>query len=263
MQQTPIIGIVGGVGPYAGLDMVQKIFEQTQAQSDQEHLPVALLSFPGRIADRTEYLEGRVDQNPGKALAGVLLQLEQIGATVAGIPCNTAHAPRIFDYILAKLKKAGSRIHLYHLIDECVAYIRKQYPQVQRVGVLSTTGTWRFGLYTQALQRQGLQPLAPPEDLQTQLVHPAIYDPSYGIKAQSDPIHARASRQLQQAMQYLQAQGAQAVILGCTELPLAFRTPAFEGIPLIDPTRILARRLILATAPHKLREHMPGRQASF
>ena len=51
-----IIGIVGGVGPYAGLDLTEKIFGQTIASSDQEHLPVALLSLPERIEDRTRYL---------------------------------------------------------------------------------------------------------------------------------------------------------------------------------------------------------------
>ena len=56
MAGDPMIGIVGGVGPYAGLDLTKKIFDQTLAGSDQEHLPVILVSRPDEIADRTEYL---------------------------------------------------------------------------------------------------------------------------------------------------------------------------------------------------------------
>ncbi len=99
-----MIGIVGGVGPYAGLDLMKKVFDNTLAQIDQDHLDVVMLSLSGSIADRTEYLEGKVDVNPGLAIAGVLKRLEEAGATVAGIPCNTAHAPGIFSFIEKELQ---------------------------------------------------------------------------------------------------------------------------------------------------------------
>ena len=56
-----MIGIVGGVGPLAGLDVFKKIIEETVVQKDQEHLPVLLMSYPHLIVDRTEYLLGKVD----------------------------------------------------------------------------------------------------------------------------------------------------------------------------------------------------------
>lgn len=253
MTQTPIIGIVGGVGPYAGLDIVQKIFDQTIANSDQDHLPVAMLSLSEQILDRTEYLEGRVKENPGYALAQVLLKLEQIGAEVAGIPCNTAHAPQIFQLIEAELLKNNSQLKLFHLIEECIKYIQNRYADMKSIGVLSTTGTWRFRLYTDLLQSKGLTPIVPTEQQQHQVVHPAIYDPNYGIKAQSFPVSARAKNDLLQAIRDLRAKGAEAIILGCTELPLAFQENSVEGIPLIDPTRILAQALIKEVAPEKLK----------
>ena len=58
MSDKHLIGIVGGVGPYAGLDLAEKIFDQTDARSDQEHLPVALLSILGEIEDRTAFILG-------------------------------------------------------------------------------------------------------------------------------------------------------------------------------------------------------------
>lgn len=252
-SSPPIIGVIGGVGPYAGLDLVQKVFEQTRASTDQDHLPVALHSYPHRILDRTEYLEGRVAENPAHALAEIALGLERVGAAVVAIPCNTAHAPRIFGLIRQRLSEAGSSLKLLHLVEACVAHIQESGHGWQRIGVLSTTGTWRFGMYTQVLSQHGLTPIAPTEEMQSSLVHPAIYDLSYGIKAQSDPIHPQAKSQLLTAIQALKGAGAEAVILGCTELPLAFREGQALGLPLIDPTRALARALIREVAPEKLK----------
>lgn len=91
-----MIGIIGGVGPTAGADLLQKITEETIAKSDQDHLPIILFSLPNKILDRTEYLEGKVNENPGKAMGDIALQLERAGATIAAAPCNTAHADEIF-----------------------------------------------------------------------------------------------------------------------------------------------------------------------
>ena len=64
MDKEPIIGVIGGMGPYAGLDLVRKIFDQTQAALDQEYLPVALLSYAHRIEDRSAFLFGEAPENP-------------------------------------------------------------------------------------------------------------------------------------------------------------------------------------------------------
>ncbi len=247
-----IIGIIGGVGPFAGVDLTSKIFTQTMARCDQDHLPVALLSFPEKIPDRTDYLLGRVAVNPARPVSHLILQLENLGASVVGIPCNTMHAPGIFDVIQSHLKQKGSRIELLHMVGEVVGFIKAVFPDMQQVGVLSTTGTWKTGVYRHALQRAGFQPMVPERDLQD-LVHQAIYNKSYGIKAMSNPIHPKAQQQLIKAARVLKKEGAEGLILGCTEISYAFNQQSLEGLPLFDPTWILARRLIEATYPERLK----------
>jgi len=88
--ESGVIGIVGGVGPLAGLDLQAKIIRQTIAGRDQEHLPVLSLSWPGPIADRTEYLLGRVAANPAHALLAQLRLLAAAGATVASLGAVTS-----------------------------------------------------------------------------------------------------------------------------------------------------------------------------
>ena len=246
-----MIGVVGGVGPYAGIDLVRKIFDQTRAGCDQDHLPVSMLSLPGMISDRTEYLLGITKENPGIVLSDVICRLFNLGASVVGIPCNTAHAVPIFDEIVARIPK---EINLIHMIDEVAKYIKMQHPSVGNVGILSTTGTLKSNVYPQCLSRHGLNGIQVPEEIQRCHIHPAIYSPEYGIKAQSNPVSAESENGLHVGIENLVRNGVEAVIPGCTEIPLALTETDVNGVPLIDPTRILARALILAVSPEDLLE---------
>jgi len=248
-----MIGIVGGVGPHAGLDLMRKVFDQSLAANDQEHVDALLFSLPSSIVDRTEYLLGRVKENPGRAMAGILLRLEQAGATVAAIPCNTAHAAPIWDLIGKILQVRKSRIRLLHMIGETLSLMESRYPDLRRIGILATTGTSRSGLYQQALIDKSYDPLLPPDDMQHELIHPAIYDPEYGIKSLSGRVHPRAMASLREGFSSLAGQGAEAVILGCTEIPLAFPAPAEQGMICIDPAVALARALLRESHPDKLK----------
>ena len=249
--QPGIIGLVGGVGPLAGLDLQAKIVAQTIAARDQDHLPVISISWPGPIPDRTGYLLGRVAQNPAYPILEQLRLLADMGATVAAIPCNTAHAPAIFDVIRAGVAGFARPLHLLHLIDETANHLAARYPGLHTVGVLSTTGTWRARLYPERLAGRGLRVVAPDAALQ-EMINAAIYDPAHGIKS-AGRATARARAGLERGIVALRAQGAEAVILGCTEMPLAFPEGEYDGLPLVDSTWVLARALIREAAPERLR----------
>ena len=248
-----MIGIVGGVGPYAGLDLLKKVFDSTIANSDQEHLETLLLSLPGRINDRTEYLEGRVEENPAIALASIVLKLQKCGATLAGIPCNTAHSKTIFNEIITLLSRQNSTIRLLNMIDETIAFISNSYRSVSKIGVLSTTGTYNSKIYETPLTECGYKVIKPTPKMQEELIHPAIYNPDYGIKTVSNPICQTAINNLLEGVAYLKKEGAEIIILGCTEILLAIQGREIDGIPLIDPTLILARALVYNLNKNKLK----------
>ena len=248
-----MIGIVGGMGSYAGIDLFRKILDNTAACVDQEHLDIVLISVPSRIKDRSEYLLGKTGENPAFAIAKVLLSLNAAGATVAGIPCSTAHSDRIFKIISDELRKKKATLKLLNMVAETIEFIKVSHPDIKTVGVLSTTGAYREGVYSKELQLGGYEVILPPKQMQEKLVHPAIYDPEYGIKSHPDPIHPQALENLHRAISFLKMNGAQAVVLGCTELPLAFPENSIDGMITIDPTTILARALISNCCPDKLR----------
>jgi aspartate racemase len=246
-----MIGIVGGMGPYAGVDLVQKIFDLTKADTDQDHLSVSMLSVPKSIPDRTEFLLSKSEINPALAIADIICSLYKQGATIIGMPCNTAHAEPIFNEIVNKIP---TEVNLVHMINEAADFINEKYPSVKNVGILSTTGTFITNVYPKCLSKHGLNGIQVSEEIQNTDINPAIYNSSYGIKAHSNPVNQKAIDSLNKGVKYLIKKDAEVIILGCTEIPLALTQNEINGIPLIDSTKILARALIIESSPDKLLE---------
>ena len=233
MRQDERIGIVGGVGPHAGLDLTRKLFDHTRAEADQEHLPVMLYSFPDRIGERPAFLLGKTADNPGEAIGDIMAELARAGATVIGMPCNTAHSPRILDAALEKLNATGRPVRFVHMIDAVVRHVRQRCGEGARVGILSTLATLETRLYQDSLERAGLRALHPAPDGCAR-VQEAISNREYGIKARN-PVTERARADLLDEARRL-AGNADAIILGCTEIPLALPEKELGGVPLIDAT---------------------------
>ncbi|HPX28338.1 MAG TPA: amino acid racemase [Sphaerochaeta sp.] len=245
------IGIIGGVGPMAGADAAQKIFENTNVATDQEHLDLYLTSTPRSIGDRTKFLlEG--GSNPAEGLYRNALQLIGLGASTLIVPCNTAHAPPIFDVLRKKLHDSHPEITLLHMIEETAKHIGERFPEPTTIGLLATKGTHALKTYLDALLAYPHITLIEPTKESQERVHDAIYNQRYGIKAQA-PVSKEALAILLEEAHTLYDRGAKALILGCTELPLAL-TKETISLPLIDPTVVLARSAIKHTEPAKLKD---------
>ena len=249
---TPLIGILGGMGPQAGLDMAEKLIAMTRAECDQDHLSFVLFSMPEILPDRTDFLLGKTDTNPAQEIANQFEKMAGMGVTIAVMACNTAHAGPIFDTALEILRTKQVKLQILHLIDETINYIKSRYPQVRRVGLLATQGTYKTRLYDQALETAGLQAVIPDEHVRVNDVHAALYGPSSGIKTCDGPVTVEAMERVHSAIEHVNQLGAEVVILGCTELPLAVKEDLVGRIPILDPAKIMAEKLILETSPAKL-----------
>lgn len=243
------IGVIGGVGPYAGTDLVQKIFGSTIAHRDQDHIDLYMTSTPARIEDRTEYLLNG-GNNPAEGLYQSLKKLVLMGASVIAIPCNTAHAPAIYNEIEQRAAREFPAVSLLNMIEETCAYIATLFPDGAEIGLLATRGTHAVGLYRQYMAAYPKLSLIEPKEEGQMRVHDAIYNPEYGVKAVS-PVSAFAVEILLVEGRALVEAGAEALILGCTELPLALQYGMLP-CPLVDPTLLLARAAVGAAAPEKL-----------
>ena len=246
------IGIVGGAGPYAGLDLAQKILQQTKADRDQDYLPLLIISTPHKIEDRTSFILGEIERNPAEEIFRNLYDLKTLGASVAGIACNTAHAPAIKDVYLKKMTESGEYLKINDMISETIIFLKGSCPKVKTVGVLSTIGTWRAGFYRKILKKSGYIVKTLNEEQQTYLHKEALFNPEYGIKVRANPITKRARAILLEGVKILENQGVQAIILGCTEIPIGLTERKIGEIFLLDPGLILARSLIRDFNPSKL-----------
>lgn len=252
MNNNKKIGIVGGVGPYAGLDLAKKILIETNANKDQEYLPTLSISTPHQIEDRTSFLLGESSINPAEGVLENLLDLAKIGATVAGIPCNTLHAPKIWDTLTARFQDSNSDLKLLDMIEETMSFIQSFCPEVNTVGVISTFGTWKTAFYPDVLSKFGFKVQTLNKEQQIHLHDHALFHPEYGIKAQAFPVRNEARNVLMNSIELLKKKGAQAVILGCTEIPLGIPERKLGNIFCIDPGLILARALIREVDENKL-----------
>lgn len=251
-DERAAIGVLGGLGPYAGLDLVRAVLDETDAHADQEHLPVTLISYPNRIPDRATWIADETAPSPLPAMMEILRRLADAGCVVAGVPCNTAHAPALFDRLRDGLLADGRDLDLLHIVDAIVDHVAEVAPGAQRIGVLATTSSVQNRLHRTGLEAAGLEAVKPDPEHQAR-VQEAIYGAEWGLKAQSAPPDDRARQALLDATDHLVARGAEAVILGCTELPLAVPEGARGGVPFVNSTRALARALIRATHPDALR----------
>ncbi|MCP3981358.1 MAG: aspartate/glutamate racemase family protein [bacterium] len=249
---SEVIGIVGGMGPYAGLDLLRKLSDLTAATRDQDHLELVLLSVP-QVPDRTAFLAGQATADPAPTILDAMRRLERSGAGIVGMPCNTAHAAPILDRVLESLERERTALRFVHMIRETADALLQHARRPQRVGLLATNGTVASGVYDTAFSEAELEIVYPADDVQHGVLHAAIYDPAYGIKATGGHVAPEARDAVLRSVRHLADRGCEAVVLGCTELPLAVGASDVDGCLLVDATAVLARALIRAAAPDRLR----------
>ncbi len=235
------------MGPQAGIDLANHICRLVDADKDQDHKSVILMSFPGSIVDRTAFIEGREEVNPAYSIVRVIDKLQYAGAEVVGIACNSSHMPEIYEVVLEELGRLNSRVKLLHMPFETCRYIKGQYPQVRRVGVMSTNGTYKSGIYARILQNMGLHAIIPEFEFQNDIIHRMIYDSEYGIKSCADCIRGEVTVLLEKALDFFKDQNADGIILGCTELSLVLKEHSVNDMLIFNSNEILARALIEAT----------------
>jgi len=224
---TKRLGILGGMGPAASAEFVTRLVAQTPATCDQEHIPFVLWNNP-QVPDRSTSLRNEDDRPLPFLLQGVQV-LKAVGCDLIVIPCNTAHF--WYDEMI-KLK-----VPIVHIVDSVADALRDAGVDSGTIGVMGTQATVELGLYQYKLNKGSWNCIVPTKDEMDTLVQPAI-----------DLIKAgrvlEAQLPIMKVVHSLIDRGAQAVVLGCTELPLAVRIDKENGIPLINSIDSLVKSAI-------------------
>ncbi len=227
-----IVGVIGGMGPAATVHFMARVLDLTPAQSDQDHLRL-IVDNNGAVFNRNAAVAG-AGPSPAPVLVSMARGLERAGAEMLVMPCNTAHA-------FAGAIRAASDLPFIDLIeaasDEAAAH------HVSRVGILAADGCLQAGLYQHALAHRHITPILLEPRAQTGLMGLLS-----AIKAGDRGPEVRAG--MKALAHDLAAAGAEALVAGCTEVPLVLG-PEDVTVPLTDSLDALARATIAAaTRPH-------------
>lgn len=248
------IGIVGGMGPFAHIELENRLLEAAEEKLgytpiDQEFPPWIIASLP-QTPNRTTAILAK-GPCPVPYILKCLRVLEN--ADFALIPCNTAHA------FIPRLRRESS-VPILDIVSETISHVQQRFGDGAKVGLLASSGTLATGIYQRAARfLGGVQVLTPlslgdgevsGHEIQEQIVMGAIYgrqhppdDLNGGIKSgahRNGTIRDRIHSELTEIIRRFRDQGAQAVILGCTELPLVLGRGTIHGLAAIDPLAVAA-----------------------
>lgn len=224
-----LIGVLGGMGPLATVDFLQKLITSTPVARDQDHVPTVVWNVP-QIPDRQNALS-RSGPSPLPEMIDGIQRLNKAGASRIVIPCNTAH-------VWYEQLVAASQVPILHLIDETVRALHAKPNTLGIVGIVATQGTIEAGLYQDRLRHYGIDYLVNNKNEMDTLFTPGCY----AIKKN---MMESGAKLLEKAALALFDKGADHLILACTEVPLGL---AYHQSPLLsystDPSQILVEACI-------------------
>lgn len=222
-------GVLGGMGPAATIDFMAQVLRLTGAESEQGNVRLIVDSNPA-LPNRHEAILG-TGPSPGPMLAQMARGLQAAGADFLVMPCNTAHA-------FAAEVRAATGLPFLHLIEETVAEVAAAHPAARRIGVLAAAGCLDARLYDATLAAGGRTAVSPAGEQRARFM-----DLVWRIK------RGEAGSEVRAAMAGLAAElaaaGAEVIVAGCTEVPLALGAEDL-AVPFVNSTEVLARRTVEA-----------------
>lgn len=224
--EEKIVGILGGMGPEATVDLLQRIIRLTPAQDDGDHIRCIVDSNP-KVPSRIKAIIEGTGEDPGPAMAEMGRRLESWGADFLVIACNTAH------HYYGAVQQAV-RIPVIHLIELVVQHVADHFPEHRRVGILASPAVAMTGLYAAPCKRRGIVEVWPDADHRERLLEV--------IKAiKKGATGNDVCDRYQAVCRHVAKQGVGLAIVACTELS------ALKGetaIPTVDAAEVLAGEIV-------------------
>jgi len=200
-----IVGVVGGMGPEATVDLMRRVIQATPAQDDIDHIRMIVDNNP-KVPSRIEAIIEGTGESPAPTLAEMARKLEAHGADFLVIPCNTAH------YYLNDIRSAVS-VPVIDMIELTVDAVLRENPSIDTAGLLASKAVLQTDLYMKRFQERGVDLIYPQTKLQAELMTAigTIKTGNYGTTERNA---------LRSCTQNLLARGAEALIIACTELSI-------------------------------------------
>lgn len=247
-KREKIIGIIGGMGPEAGVIMQSYINQAAQkilqTKRDLDFPNIIHLSMPQHIPDRTDFLIGIESENPAIIVAEQANFLAHMGNqldkdVLACIACDTFHANAIWQPFYKSIEHAEN-LHIIHMVDETIADLTEQLKPPAKIAIFGTLGNMKEKTYESRLIPLGYEivPLTPQQQAD---IHKAIYDPKEGLKAHSHKTDFSFTL-VHNVVSMLEKKNVSKIILACTELSMVISAKDHDMF--LDPMLSAANRLV-------------------
>jgi aspartate racemase len=230
MQEPPQVfgkvGVLGGMGVEATLELMKRVHAATHAEDDQDHVPMFVDMNP-QVPSRIRFIVEGDGPDPGPVLAEMAKRLQDAGATALAMPCNTAH-------LFARQIEAAVDIPLLNMPQRACDEVAAGLAKGDLVGILASPATNSTGLFSDMLARSGIRSCYPQNEDD---VLASIRRIKKGGATGAD------IAVLERESATLAERGASSVIIGCSEFSLIsrrFRSP----VPVCDTLDALVRAII-------------------
>jgi aspartate racemase len=222
------VGIIGGLGPEATVDLMRRVIQATPAGDDQDHIRMIVDCNPKVPSRMKAILEG-TGESPAPHLVTMAKDLAAWGADFLAIACNTAHL--YFDRI-----QEAVPIPVLNMIDLTVDHVISENPDIRKAGLLASWTLIQPGLYRTAFEKRGIDLLHPSHVLQDRLLT--------AIRRIKTGHHGLLEREaLEEAGRDLLDQGAVALIIACTELSVIADGLKMKS-RIFDASQVLAKAIV-------------------
>jgi aspartate racemase len=222
------IGVVGGMGPLAGVFFQQLLIDATAAERDQDHFEIVCFTNP-HVPERMRSLAEDGGRRYAEAVRESARLVARAGATHIVIACNTAHAR------LAEIQQ-GLDTPVLDMIDIGLKALEDHHGTGRRAGLLATVGTLNERVYERCRSGGVAEWILPVSDDQAAVAE-AILAVKRGRMAEAASVLPPVARRLVD-------RGAELIVIGCTELSMRDADLQSAGVPLVDPLREVARYLV-------------------
>ena len=220
------VGILGGMGPEATILLMQKVLGAVDAQDDADHIPL-IVHQNSQVPSRIRVLIEGTGEDPGPALAQMARDLQAAGAVALAMPCNTAH-----HYVPAV--RAATDLPFLHMIDLTASHLAAG--GARRIGMLASPATRLASVFDAPFAAQGLEPVWTGDEA-------AMLTLIRAVKAGGRP--AELSPKLAALAEGLLAQGADHLLIACTELSL-MQDALPRSVPATDSLDCLVDAVVAA-----------------
>jgi len=233
-HSSKTVGIIGGMGPEATVDLMRRVIDATPASDDADHIRLLVDNNP-KVPSRIKALIEGTGENPAPCMAAMARGLEQQGADFLVIPCNTAH--HYYPEVAAAVD-----IPVLNLIELTSSQVKQSLPKIKKVGLLASTALQLIHLYEPWFERLDVQLIYPEPADQEQ-----VMELIRAVKAKRHtPEQLKAYAQVAEK---LATQGAECLVIACTELSV-INDQLSPSLPVYDAADILAQTIVRKARDH-------------